>query len=39
MLDRLAVFNEGRIEQVGLSAEVYEHPESELIAASWVSRT
>ena len=26
MSDRLAVFNEGRIEQVGPPAEVYEHP-------------
>jgi putative spermidine/putrescine transport system ATP-binding protein len=33
MSDRLAVFNEGRIEQVGPPAEVYEHPESEFIAA------
>jgi len=32
MSDRLAVFNEGRIEQVGPPAEVYEHPESEFIA-------
>ena len=27
MSDRIAVFNEGRIEQVGPPAEVYEHPE------------
>jgi putative spermidine/putrescine transport system ATP-binding protein len=32
MSDRIAVFNEGRIEQVGLPAEVYEHPQSEFIA-------
>jgi putative spermidine/putrescine transport system ATP-binding protein len=32
MSDRLAVFNQGRIEQVGAPAEVYEHPQSEFIA-------
>jgi putative spermidine/putrescine transport system ATP-binding protein len=32
MSDRLAVFNRGRIEQVGPPAEVYEHPQSEFIA-------
>jgi putative spermidine/putrescine transport system ATP-binding protein len=32
MSDRLAVFNEGRIEQVGPPAVVYEHPQSEFIA-------
>jgi len=32
MSDRLAVFNQGRIEQVGVPAEVYEHPASEFIA-------
>jgi putative spermidine/putrescine transport system ATP-binding protein len=32
MSDRLAVFNHGRIEQVGAPAEVYERPESEFIA-------
>ncbi|HEU4971127.1 MAG TPA: ABC transporter ATP-binding protein [Gaiellaceae bacterium] len=32
MSDRLAVFNAGRIEQVGPPAEVYEHPQSEFIA-------
>jgi len=32
MSDRLAVFNQGRIEQVGLPADVYEHPQSEFIA-------
>ena len=32
MSDRLAVFNEGRIEQVGSPAEVYEHPETEFVA-------
>ena len=32
MSDRLAVFNAGRIEQVGAPADVYEHPDSEFIA-------
>jgi putative spermidine/putrescine transport system ATP-binding protein len=32
MSDRLAVFNEGRVEQVGTPAEVYEHPRSEFVA-------
>jgi putative spermidine/putrescine transport system ATP-binding protein len=32
MSDRIAVFNEGRIEQVGPPAEVYERPQSEFIA-------
>ena len=32
MSDRLAVFNEGRIEQVGPPAHVYEYPESEFVA-------
>jgi putative spermidine/putrescine transport system ATP-binding protein len=32
MSDRLAVFNQGKIEQVGPPAEVYEHPENEFIA-------
>ena len=32
MSDRLAVFNEGRIEQVGAPAEVYEHPVNEFVA-------
>jgi putative spermidine/putrescine transport system ATP-binding protein len=32
MSDRLAVFNHGRIEQVGAPAEVYERPQSEFIA-------
>jgi putative spermidine/putrescine transport system ATP-binding protein len=32
MSDRLAVFNEGKIEQIGSPAEVYEHPASEFIA-------
>ena len=32
MSDRLAVFNEGRIEQVGAPAEVYEHPATEFVA-------
>jgi putative spermidine/putrescine transport system ATP-binding protein len=33
MSDRIAVFNRGRIEQVGPPAQVYEHPETEFIAA------
>jgi putative spermidine/putrescine transport system ATP-binding protein len=32
MSDRLAVFREGRIEQVGAPAEVYEHPATEFVA-------
>jgi putative spermidine/putrescine transport system ATP-binding protein len=32
MSDRLAVFNEGRIEQIGLPAEVYERPANEFVA-------
>jgi putative spermidine/putrescine transport system ATP-binding protein len=32
MSDRVAVFNDGRIEQIGTPAEVYEHPKSEFIA-------
>jgi putative spermidine/putrescine transport system ATP-binding protein len=32
MSDRVAVFNEGRIEQVGTPAQVYEHPVSEFVA-------
>ena len=32
MSDRLAVFNEGRIEQIGPPAAVYEHPENEFVA-------
>ena len=32
MSDRLAVFNNGKIEQIGVPAEVYEHPASEFIA-------
>ena len=32
MSDRLAVFNEGRIEQVGVPAEVYEHPANTFVA-------
>jgi putative spermidine/putrescine transport system ATP-binding protein len=33
MSDRLAVFNEGRIEQIGPPAHVYEHPQTAFIAA------
>jgi putative spermidine/putrescine transport system ATP-binding protein len=32
MSDRLAVFNEGRIEQVGTPADVYEHPANTFVA-------
>ena len=32
MSDHVAVFNEGRIEQVGRPAEVYEHPATEFVA-------
>ena len=32
MSDRLAVFNAGRIEQIGSPAEVYEHPQTEFVA-------
>jgi putative spermidine/putrescine transport system ATP-binding protein len=32
MSDRIAVFNAGRIEQVGTAAEVYEHPATEFVA-------
>jgi putative spermidine/putrescine transport system ATP-binding protein len=32
MSDRVAVFNEGKIEQIGAPAEVYERPASEFIA-------
>jgi putative spermidine/putrescine transport system ATP-binding protein len=32
MSDRIAVFNHGRIEQIGPPTEVYEHPETEFVA-------
>jgi putative spermidine/putrescine transport system ATP-binding protein len=32
MSDRIAVFNLGRIEQVGTPAEIYEHPTTEFVA-------
>jgi len=32
MSDRLAVFNNGRVEQVGAPADVYEHPGNEFVA-------
>ncbi|HXY81360.1 MAG TPA: ABC transporter ATP-binding protein [Gaiellaceae bacterium] len=32
MSDRLAVFNDGRIEQIGTPADVYEHPGTEFVA-------
>lgn len=32
MSDRIAVFNQGRIEQVGTPAEVYEHPSTPFVA-------
>ena len=33
MSDRIAVFNEGRIEQVSSPVEIYEHPVNEFVAA------
>ena len=32
MSNRLAVFNQGRIEQVGSPADVYEHPATTFVA-------
>src|ERR1700736_3943024 len=32
MSDRMAVFNEGRVEQLGSPADVYEHPQTEFVA-------
>ncbi|MBA3716945.1 MAG: ABC transporter ATP-binding protein [Actinobacteria bacterium] len=32
MSDRIAVFNEGRIEQIGSPEEIYEHPATEFVA-------
>jgi len=32
MSDRLAVFNHGRVEQVGTPAEIYEHPQTPFVA-------
>ena len=32
MSDRIAVFNNGRIEQIGSAAEIYEQPASEFVA-------
>src|SRR5213075_196061 len=32
MSDRLAVFNQGRIEQIGAPADVYEHPATRFVA-------
>jgi putative spermidine/putrescine transport system ATP-binding protein len=32
MSDRVAVFNEGRVEQVGPPADVYEHPSNEFVS-------
>ncbi len=32
MSDRLAVFNHGRIEQIGAPAEIYEHPATAFVA-------
>ena len=32
MSDRIAVFNHGRIEQIGTPAEIYEHPHTEFVA-------
>ena len=39
MSDRIAVFNHGRIEQVGAPAEIYEHPRPSSSPASSASRT
>ena len=33
MSDRVAVFNHGRIEQIGPPAELYEHPANEFVAS------
>jgi len=32
MSDRIAVFNQGKVEQVGTPAEMYEHPRTEFVA-------
>ena len=32
MSDRIAVFNNGQIEQIGSAAEIYEQPASEFVA-------
>jgi putative spermidine/putrescine transport system ATP-binding protein len=32
MSDRMAVFNDGRVEQLGSPADVYEHPQTEFVA-------
>jgi putative spermidine/putrescine transport system ATP-binding protein len=32
MSDRIAVFNHGRVAQVGSAAEIYEHPQTEFVA-------
>jgi putative spermidine/putrescine transport system ATP-binding protein len=32
MSDRIAVFNEGKVEQIGTPAEVYEHPSTRFVA-------
>jgi putative spermidine/putrescine transport system ATP-binding protein len=32
MSDRIAVFNQGRIEQVGTPSEIYEHPSTQFVA-------
>jgi len=32
MSDRIALFNRGKIEQIGSPAEIYEHPQSEFVA-------
>ena len=38
LADRIAIFNEGRIVQVGTSEEVFRHPESEFVARFAMSR-
>jgi putative spermidine/putrescine transport system ATP-binding protein len=35
MSDRIALFNQGAIEQVGSPAEIYEHPATAFVAGSW----
>lgn len=32
MSDRIAVFNQGKIEQIGSPAEIYEHPQTQFVA-------
>ena len=39
MSDRIAIFSQGRIEQVGAPAEVYERPATAFVAGSWAPPT